>query len=70
MNNTIVTPGVGTIKPDAELNVMKEEITRELTMRIIPFWKSLLDDENGGYYVINANAKYNNTTEMPGRAAF
>jgi mannobiose 2-epimerase len=50
MNNTIVTPGVGTIKPDAELNVMKEEITRELTMRIIPFWKSLLDDENGGYY--------------------
>lgn len=31
MNNTIVTPGVGTIKPDAELNVMKEEITRELT---------------------------------------
>ena len=35
MNNTIVTPGVGTIKPDAELNVMKEEITRELTMRII-----------------------------------
>ena len=48
MNNTIVTPGVGTIKPDAELNVMKEEITRELTMRIIPFWKSLLDDENGG----------------------
>ena len=32
MNNTIVTPGVGTIKPDAELNVMKEEITRELTM--------------------------------------
>ena len=27
MNNTIVTPGVGTIKPDAELNVMKEEIT-------------------------------------------
>ena len=50
MNSKIVTPGAGTIKPDAALRTMKDEITMELTMRIIPFWKSLLDDEDGGYY--------------------
>ena len=50
MNSKIVTPGVNTIKPDEALKTMKDEITMELTMRIIPFWKSLLDDEDGGYY--------------------
>lgn len=30
--------------------VMKEEIRRELTENIIPFWKSLRDNEYGGYY--------------------
>ena len=27
-------------------------------------WKLQKANENGGYYVINANAKYNNTTEQ------
>lgn len=30
--------------------MMKEEITRELTQHIIPFWNSLRDNENGGFY--------------------
>lgn len=30
--------------------MMKEEIREHLTNTIIPFWKSLRDDENGGYY--------------------
>lgn len=30
--------------------MMKEEIREHLTNDIIPFWKSLRDDENGGYY--------------------
>ena len=30
--------------------VMKEEIRKELTENIIPFWKSLRDNEYGGYY--------------------
>ncbi len=29
---------------------MREEIIQHLTQDIIPFWKSLRDDENGGYY--------------------
>lgn len=28
---------------------MRMEVTRHLTKDIIPFWKSLRDDENGGY---------------------
>ena len=50
MNNVILTPGIDTIKADDALIRMKSEVTDELTMRIIPFWKSLLDDEDGGYY--------------------
>lgn len=30
--------------------MMKEEITRELTQHIIPFWNSLRDNENSGFY--------------------
>ena len=29
---------------------MVEEIRAHLTEGIIPFWKALRDDENGGYY--------------------
>ncbi|MCC6094300.1 MAG: N-acylglucosamine 2-epimerase, partial [Eubacterium sp.] len=29
---------------------MKQEIKKELTGHIIPFWKSLRDDTYGGYY--------------------
>ncbi len=30
--------------------VLREEVKKELTERIIPFWKNLRDDEFGGYY--------------------
>ena len=30
--------------------MMKEQISRELTEHIIPFWNALRDDENGGFY--------------------
>lgn len=30
--------------------MMREEISRELTEHIIPFWNALRDDENGGFY--------------------
>ena len=32
------------------MNTFVNEIYKELTERIIPFWKGLRDDENGGYY--------------------
>ena len=33
-----------------DLKQLKTEVKKELTEGIIPFWKALRDDENGGYY--------------------
>lgn len=46
----IVSPKCNTIPLDDDLLMLKDEVTKELTMRILPFWKSLMDDEDGGYY--------------------
>lgn len=48
----IVTPHTGGVKIgyDRDLLMFRDEISKELTLRIIPFWKSLKDTENGGYY--------------------
>lgn len=42
----------GTVKvgEDRDLIMFRDEIYNELALRIIPFWKSLKDTENGGYY--------------------
>ncbi len=32
------------------MNTLKEEIKQELTDHILPFWKNLKDEENGGFY--------------------
>ena len=29
---------------------LAHEVRKELTDRIVPFWKQLRDDEHGGYY--------------------
>ena len=32
------------------MNKLREEVTRELTQHILPFWTKLVDKENGGFY--------------------
>lgn len=49
-DSKIVSPKCSTIPLDDDLLMFKDEVTKELTMRILAFWKSLMDDENGGYY--------------------
>ena len=34
----------------SEFTELKKEVKDELVNGIIPFWKGLRDDENGGYY--------------------